>query len=141
MKKYILSAAMAICFFSASAAGSAKNLPKVSIAGSEYYMYEVKKGDSLYGIANQFGWNIDRLDELNPSLGSKLEKGTKVYYPVDIEVRQGEDEQEFTTPESYPVIRHVVKKGDSVYSIAKMYDVSVDKIYLYNPSSKNLLKR
>lgn len=141
MKKYILCVAAAICCFSASAASQAKDLPKVSIAGSEYYMYEVKKGDSLYGIANRFGWNIDRLDELNPSLGNKLEKGTKVYYPVDLNVRKEEGEQEFTPPEAYPVIRHVVKKGDSVYSIAKMYGVSVDRIYLYNPSAKSLLKR
>lgn len=142
MKKYILSVAAAICFFSASAADPARNLPKVTIAGGDYYMYEVKKGDSLYGIANRFGWNIDRLDELNPSLGKKLEKGTKVYYPVELQERRDEDEgEEYTPPEAYPVIRHIVKKGDSVYSIAKMYGVTVDKIYLYNPSSKSLLKR
>ncbi len=142
MKKYILSVAAAICFFfSASAAVSTKDLPKVNIAGSEYYMYEVKKGDSLYGIANRFGWNIDRLDELNPSLGKKLEKGAKVYYPVDIEYRKDDDEDDFTPPEAYPVIRHIVKKGDSVYSIAKMYGVKVDKIYLYNPSAKSFLKK
>lgn len=142
MKKYILCVAAAICFFSsASAAGSARNLPKVNIAGSEYYVYEVKKGDSLYGIANRFGWNIDRLDELNPSLGKKLEKGAKVYYPADGTRNASEQVQEFTPPEAYPVIRHVVKKGDSVYSIAKMYGVPVDKIYLYNPSSKSMLRR
>ena len=142
MKKYLLSVAAAVCFFSASAGNAVKDLPKVSIAGSEYYMYEVKKGDSLYGIANRFGWNIDRLDELNPSLGNKLEKGTKIYYPVDLQERRSEeDEGEYTPPDAYPVIRHVVKKGDSVYSIAKMYGVSVDKIYLYNPSSKSLLRR
>lgn len=142
MKKYILCVAAAICFFSsASAAGSARNLPKVNIAGSEYYVYEVKKGDSLYGIANRFGWNIDRLDELNPSLGKKLEKGAKVYYPAEGTRNASEQVQEFTPPEAYPVIRHVVKKGDSVYSIAKMYGVPVDKIYLYNPSSKSMLRR
>lgn len=141
MNKYILGIVAVACSFSASAAATAKDLPKVTIAGSDYYMYEVKKGDSLYGIANRYGWNIDRLDELNPSLGTKLEKGTKVYYPVDIEVRRGDDEEDFTPPDSYPVIRHVVKKGDTVYSLAKLYGVSVDKIYLYNPSAKSLLKR
>ncbi len=144
MKKYILCVASAICFFlSASAAVSPKDLPKVNIAGSEYYMYEVKKGDSLYGIANRFGWNLDRLDELNPSLGNKLEKGAKVYYPVAMDDRKYENGvvSDFTPPEVYPVIRHVVKKGDSVYSIAKMYDVKIDKIYLYNPSAKTLLRR
>lgn len=143
-KRYLLSIAIAIGFFlSASAGVSTKELPKVNIAGSEYYMYEVKKGDSLYGIANRYGWSIDILDELNPSLGKKLEKGVKVYYPVDIESQNGEEDNnsDFTPPEVYPVIRHVVKKGDSVYSIAKMYGVKVDKIYLYNPSAKSILKR
>ena len=142
MKKYMLCLASAMCgFFSASAAGYANGLPIVNIAGSEYYMYEVKKGDSLYGIANRFGWNIDRLDELNPSLGSKLQKGTKVYYPVETEHGDAETHPEFTPPDEYPVVRHVVKKGDTVYSIAKMYGVTVDKIYLYNPSSKKILRR
>ncbi|MDE6638599.1 MAG: LysM peptidoglycan-binding domain-containing protein, partial [Muribaculaceae bacterium] len=125
----------------ASAINQASNLPKVNIAGSEYYMYEVKKGDSLYGISNRYGWNIDRLTDLNPSLGNKLEKGTKIYYPVDINERNSSGESEFTAPDQYPVIRHIVKKGDSVYSIAKMYGVTIDKIYLYNPSSKSILRR
>ncbi len=142
MKKYILGFATVMSVFSsAAAAGVAKNLPKVNIAGSEYYMYEVKKGDSKYGIANRFGWNIDRLNELNPSLGNKLEKGAKIYYPVEIADYNAQKESEFTPPEEYPVIRHIVKKGDSVYSIAKMYGVSIDKIYLYNPGAKSLLKR
>ena len=142
MKKYILSIAAAIFFFShASAINQASNLPKVNIAGSEYYMYEAKKGDSLYGISNRYGWNIDRLAELNPSLGTKLEKGTKIYYPVDINERNSSGESEFIAPDQYPVIRHIVKKGDSVYSIAKMYGVTIDKIYLYNPSSKSILRR
>ncbi|MDE6511531.1 MAG: LysM peptidoglycan-binding domain-containing protein, partial [Muribaculaceae bacterium] len=142
MKKNFLCVAVAMSvFLSAAAAVSTRNLPKVSIAGSEYYMYEVKKGDSKYGIANRFGWNIDRLGELNPSLGSKLEKGTKVYYPVEEVSTPVASSSEFIAPETYPVIRHVVKKGDTVYSLAKMYGVTVDKIYLYNPSAKTLLKR
>ncbi len=142
MKKNILTIAAAICVFSSAyAAGSVSNLPKVNIAGKEYYMYEVRKGDSMYGISNRFGWNISRLSELNPSLGNKLEKGTKVYYPVDVATGNSKETPGFTAPESYPVIRHVVKKGDSVYSIAKMYGVPIDVIYLYNPSSKSILRR
>ncbi len=143
-KRFVLSVAIAICvFFSASPAGPNKNLPKVNIAGSEYYMYEVKKGDSLYGIANRFGWNVDKLDELNPTVVKKLEKGAKLYYPVALENHGNEleNKSEFVLPETYPVIRHVVKKGDSVYSIAKMYGVKIDTIYLYNPTAKSMLKR
>lgn len=142
MKRYILSVASAMFFFVSSfAAASGYGLPKVTIAGNEYYMYEVKKGDSLYGIANRFGWNIDRLEQLNPSLGRKLGKGDKVYYPVAVSDSHEAETPSYTTPDDYPVIRHLVKKGDSVYSIAKMYGVSIDKIYLYNPGAKTLLKR
>lgn len=117
------------------------NLPKVTVAGQEYYVYEAKKGDSFYGISNRFGWNADRLMELNPSLGNKINKGAKIYYPVGKVETQKDAAPMIFSAESYPVIQHIVKKGDSVYSIAKMYDVPVDKIYLYNPESKNGLKR
>lgn len=117
------------------------NLPKVTVAGEQYYVYETGKGDSMYGIANHYGWNIDRLMALNPSLATKMKKGSKVYYPVDPEKTDDSSAPADFSAESYPVIQHVVKKGDSVYSIAKMYDVPVEKIYLYNPDTKNGLKR
>lgn len=117
------------------------NLPKVSVAGQEYYVYEAKKGESLYGVSNRFGWDIDRLMEMNPSLNHKLKKGEKVYFPVSSDaLRQKAAAKEFSA-DSYPVIQHVVKKGDSVYSIAKMYGVPVETVYMYNPDTKYGLKR
>lgn len=117
------------------------NLPTVTIAGQEYYIYESKKGDSLYGISNRYGWNVDRLLELNPTLTSNLKKGSKVYYPVSRAAMETDNAPLLFSAESYPVIQHIVKKGDSVYSIAAMYGVPVDKIYMYNPDTKNGLKR
>lgn len=143
MKRHILTSIFAAgVLFTSIASPADASLPKVNIAGSQYYMYEVKKGDSLYGISHRYGWNIDRLEQLNPSVGHKLEKGVKIYYPVnDGEVNSQSDKSEFVPLSEYPVIRHVVKKGDTVYSIAKMYGVSLDKIYEYNPSAKTILKR
>ena len=143
MKRYILSAACALFALSgALAAPKEIKLPKVSIAGQEYYVYEVKKGDSLYGISNRYGWDVDRLTSLNPSHSVRLENGAKIYFPVnDIPVSSDSDPEEFVLPETYPVIQHIVKKGDSVYSIAKIYGVPVDVIYTYNPDTKSGLKR
>lgn len=142
MKRFlvILTAAMCAAFVSLTAS-AAPNLPKVSIAGQEYYVYESKKGESLYGISNRFGWNMDRLVALNPSLAHKLKKGEKVYFPVNPEQTSADNSPIEITAESYPVIQHIVKKGDSVYSISKMYGVPVELIYLYNPSTKYGLKR
>jgi len=117
------------------------NLPKVNIAGQNFYVYESKKGDSLYGISNKFGWNVDRLMELNPTLVKKLSKGSKVYYPVDVNADAGIKDPIVFSADSYPVVQHIVKKGDSVYAISKMYGVPVELIYSYNPDSKYGLKR
>ncbi|MDE6340694.1 MAG: LysM peptidoglycan-binding domain-containing protein [Muribaculaceae bacterium] len=140
MKKFILSAVAAFCLFS-SAFGVAPDLPTATIAGQKYYVYEIKKGDSLYGIANRFGWNLDVLVELNPSMQEKLQRGAKIYYPALVAASSAREEQAYEPMESYPVIRHIVKKGDTVYSIARMYEVSVDTIYEYNPSARSGVKR
>ncbi len=125
----------------AMTAAAVVNLPKVTIAGQEYYVYEAKKGDSLYGISNKYGWNVDQLMAMNPTLTAKLAKGSKVYFPVDKTVETSDITPALFSSESYPVIQHVVKKGDSVYSIALIYDVPVDKIYTYNPDTRYGLKR
>lgn len=112
------------------------NLPKVEILGSEYYCYEVKKGDSLYGIAKQLGWDLNELVRLNPKTVSNLIKGAKLYYPIS-EKRDKNDSAE-TDLSDLPVepITHLVKKGETVYSISRLYKVPVDAIYESNPSSK-----
>lgn len=98
-----MTAAVCAAFVSLTAKAD-PNLPKVSIAGQEYYVYESKKGESLYGISNRFGWNVDRLIALNPSLTHKLKKGEKVYFPVNpAQTAQSNEPVEFSA-ESYPVI-------------------------------------
>ncbi|MCM1489819.1 MAG: LysM peptidoglycan-binding domain-containing protein [Muribaculum sp.] len=142
MKRIFESIFVILCLGMFSAGICAQvNLPKVTIAGSEYFIYESKKGDSLYGISNRYGWNLDQLMKLNPSLNHKLKKGEKVYFPVNAEDSNYDDTPVVFSAESYPVIQHLVKKGDSVYSISKMYGVPVNLIYTYNPDSKNGLKR
>lgn len=142
MKRYILSVVSFCLTLNFAFATNDIKLPKVSIAGEEYYVYQVKKGDSLYGISNRYGWDVDRLSSLNPSQSLHLEKGAKIYFPVsDKSAAPDTETDEFVLPETYPVIRHIVKKGDSVYSIAKIYGVPVDMIYTYNPDTKSGLKR
>lgn len=138
MKKYIFSALVALSLFSSAFAA---DLPTATISGQKYYVYEIKKGDSLYGIANRYGWNLDTLVELNPSMQQKLQRGAKIYYPAETSSRSTENETAFEPMQNYPVIQHIVKKGDTVYSIARMYGVSVDTIYQYNPSAEAGVKR
>lgn len=74
-------AAVALPIFAAQ-----PNLPKVEILGKEYFYHEIKKGESIYGIAKQHGWDLNELIKLNPNASSEMKKGSRLYYPVDAPV-------------------------------------------------------
>lgn len=114
------------------------NLPVVELLGKDYYVYKVKGGDSLFGIARRFGWDDKVLRELNPSVISPLKKGAKIYYPA--EEKSVKSDNRKTPLKSADPVNHLVKRGETVYAIANMYGVSVDRIYKLNPSSKNGIK-
>lgn len=124
----------------ALAVQAAPGLPKVNISGRDYYVYEVKKGDSLYGIANRYGWSHEKLAELNPAHAVRLQKGVRLYYPADSDSQQSAPAGVFELPEVYPTVQHVVKRGETVYGLAKMYEVPIDEIYQANPGSKTGIK-
>ena len=149
--------AAAACSFSLAA--SQPSLPKVEILGKEYYYYEVKKGDSIYGIAKQFGWDINELIRLNPNTVSELKKGSRLYYPTGRGVEGVDDDDASAAPaatgrgeaateaEATPAepveaepIRHLVKKGETVYSISRQYNIPLEAIYASHPSAKQGIK-
>lgn len=88
--------------------------------------YTVKAGDTLYGISNQFGVSVTELAELNGIKGSNLKIGTILKIPS----KSG------TNPNN--MFMYTVKKGDTLYSIARKYNTTVQKIidlnYLKNSS-------
>lgn len=130
-----------------SALSQTVNLPKVDILGKNYYVYQAKKGDSLFGIARDFGWDYSKLQNLNPKAISPLQKGMKIYYPagdvveiapaasdIDISLEKDVKEAEGKNPEIY-----TIKRGDTLYALAKKYNTTVATIMQVNPgvSEKN----
>lgn len=120
------------------------NLPKVEILGKEYYCYEVKKGESIYGIAKEMGWDYNELVRLNPNTIANLEKGSKLYYPTGkiVVVKQQPEESQVINLTELPIepVTHVVKKGETVYSIARLYHIPIETIYANHPSAKYGIK-
>ena len=78
--------------------------------------YTVKAGDTLYGISNQYGVSVTELAELNGIKGSNLAIGTVLKIPT----KSG------TNPSN--MFMYTVKKGDTLYSIAKKYNTTSQKI-------------
>ena len=117
-------------------------LPKTEILGKEYYYHEIKKGESIYGIAKQHDWDLDELVRLNPSTASDMKKGTRLYYPTGrVTVVSEVTDETVEQPDSvYEPIEHKVKKGETVYGISKQYNIPLETIYSLYPDSKYGLK-
>jgi N-acetylmuramoyl-L-alanine amidase len=81
-------------------------------------VYTVKSGDTLWSIAKNNGLSVDELKDLNNLTSNKLSVGQKLLIGEDI----------------VPVINdtYIVKKGDTLYGIAKKYGLSVDELKKYN---------
>lgn len=88
----------------------------VAPAGSNYYT--VKSGDSLWSISKKFGITVDELKSANNLSSNLLSVGQNLIIP-------GKETQ--TTGDEY-----VVKKGDTLYSIARKYHSSVDNLKSIN---------
>ena len=89
--------------------------------------YTVKAGDTLYGISNQYGVSVTELAELNKVDANSLKVGQVLTIPI----KTG------TNPDN--MFLYTVKKGDSLYSIAKVYGTTVDKIKALNYLTSNIL--
>ncbi len=111
--------------------------PVVDIQGKRYYTYEVKKGDSIYRIAKAHGWNPEIISKLNPIASLDLKQGGRLYYPVEDDSENNATLQRDQVSES---ITHIVVKGETVYSIARKYNVTPDLIFYQNPWSRDGIK-
>ncbi len=96
-----------------------------SLVNENYYI--VKKGDSLWSIANKYGLTVDKLKDINNLSSNMLSVGQKLL------INDGTDVDNVI--ENY----YIVKSGDTLYSIAKKYGLTVDELKKMNNLSSNTL--
>lgn len=98
----------------------------VPVSGSNYYV--VKKGDSLWSIARANGLTVDELKSLNNLSSNVLHVGdTLLISSADSTGDDGNDNY------------YVVKSGDTLWSIARKYNLSVNELKALNNLSNNVL--
>lgn len=88
--------------------------------------YVVKKGDTLWSIARTLGVTVNELKSFNNLTSNALSIGQILYIP--------KEEDETTEEEVY-----TVKSGDTLYSIASKYGLSVSELKSLNNLSNNNL--
>lgn len=89
----------------------------------DYYI--VKKGDTLYSISKKFNISIDNLKQINNIIGNNISEGQKLYLT---NIEQNNDNNTY-----------IVKKGDTLYSIAKQFNLKIEDIIKENKLNGNIL--
>lgn len=138
MKRYRISIliSLSIIFSFPLIISGEDRLPVTEIKGNQYYVYEVKKGESIYGIARKQGWDLDLLVSLNSNIADRLAKGDKLYYPVENATEEIKEDEVPKEIKEFEPIRHTVKKGETVYSISRQYNIPLETIYSLYPTAK-----
>ena len=87
---------------------------------SQNISHIVEKGDTLYSLSKKYGVSVDELRSANAISGSDLYAGQKLIIPAKKNDKR-------VTYESY-----TVKAGDTLYSIAKRSEITVDELRRLN---------
>ena len=112
-----------------------KDLPLIN-----YYMHTIRSGDTLLALAIHYGTPVDHILFANPGLQPKyLRIGARLMIPAFKTVepytrRTGSDEITFTGT-------HLVKRGESLWSIALAYNVDPEQLAQANGMELNDILR
>lgn len=90
--------------------------------------HEVKPKETLFGIAKQYNTTVEQLEKWNPDV---KDNGLKVGQLIQVSGKIIEENP--SKPNSQNNHYHEVQPKETLYSIAKQYEVSVDDLISWNP--------
>ena len=101
----------------------------VFVNGKKYFIHTVKKGETLYSIAKTYQVSEDEIKQHNPMAtdGLKVDQALKI--PVS--------DKELATTEKKrkkDFIAHKIQAGQTLYAIARQYNISVASLREDNPT-------
>ncbi|MDA3905152.1 MAG: LysM peptidoglycan-binding domain-containing protein [Bacteroidales bacterium] len=104
------------------------------IGNQVYFLHNVVKGNTLYSLAKVYGVSVNEIKAANPGMQDELKLGAVILIP-----KAKEAESTVTTPaisfDNY--FYHVVKQGESLFSISRIYEVNVNDLVKLNELSSN----
>jgi LysM repeat protein len=112
--------------------------------------HKIQSGESLYSIADKYNTTIADIKKANPGMSSSIQAGQVINVPVKQTVAatttpkpivtQPSTSNQTSPTASTETFTHKVTAGESLYSIARKYNVSVDEIKKVNPNMPSSIK-
>ena len=128
---------------------AAETSSSATSSGNNQQTYTVQEGDSPWTIASKFDMSVDDLIALNPTIEDSMLIGDELIISGDTDSsttaqpEEPEEEKPEETEESSSESgetqqqTYTVQEGDSPWTIASRFDMSVDDLIALNPSIEN----
>ena len=111
--------------------------------------HTVEQGETLYGLAKRYGLTVDELIAANPSSANGLKIGQELIIPeknvnsTTVNASQQVHDAfsrntaaQISAPQGSDPVFHTLQAGESIYTIAKQYNSSIEGIITANPGLK-----
>jgi LysM repeat protein len=108
-----------------------RSTEKVLIGGKVYFVHVVKKNETLYSIAKAYNVTVSDITSINQGavVEIKPEQALRIPEPTihssELEIKKENNQ-----------VLHIVAPGQTLYSISRIYGVSVAEIETLNPEVK-----
>lgn len=94
--------------------------------------HEVLPKETLFGIAKRYNTTVEELEKLNPEV---KKDGLKIGQTLQVSGKKEEVKQ--NTSLNGQAVIHEVQPKETLYSISKQYNVTVEELELLNPEAKS----
>ncbi|MCX6311706.1 MAG: LysM peptidoglycan-binding domain-containing protein [Bacteroidetes bacterium] len=112
-----------------------KSTKTETVDGKKYYLHTVEKSQTLYAIAKVYNLTVNDILLENPDALNGIKQGQTLRIPFEKRVAIVKN-----VPVDTSTFMHKVEAGQTLYSIAKLYNVTEDAILKLNPAAKTGLK-
>lgn len=108
---------------------------QIMLLGRKFYVHKVKPGETIYALSKVYEVPTEQILLINSEEITNLQAGTLIRIPlID------------STYKPFPLSKttftyHIVQKNESMYAIAKQYNITQDELIKYNPQVTNGLKK
>ncbi len=101
----------------------------VYINGQRFYIHTVESRETIYSIAKTYGVAEQTIIDLN---SAELKAGENIKIPFEVGASEKKELSALQTLKTFS--RHKIKKGETLYSISRQYEISIDTIMADNPT-------